>query len=307
MTQFLLDGLFFWLTSQVLTALSWLLDLVTSTFFASPDVTVLPQVTTLSTRATAVTDAVFVLAILVAGILAMTHGSFQIRYAAKDLVPRLVVAFILSRFGLVLCHGLIEVANAVTVAMVGQAATGPRVVIYVREQLLDAMIDPTVQVFAALISVIIVVLFFQLLLSWFARVAVLLVLAGVAPLALACYALPQTQPVVDLWWRALLGALVTPALQGVVFSAGVDLLLTGPGTVTHLMGVALPPGSPTSIIVNLFLVVCLLFVTVRIPKLVARHVLNRGSSTSSAGLVLRALVLQTVTRKIPVGLRKLAR
>ena len=38
------------------------------------------------------------------------------------------------------------------------------------------------------------VLFYLLLVSWFARVAVLIVLAGIAPVALACYSLPQTQP-----------------------------------------------------------------------------------------------------------------
>jgi hypothetical protein len=254
----------------------------------------------LADRSALVVDTLFVLAVIAAGAIGMTHGGFQIRYAVKDLIPRLVVGFVASAFATQICAGVIQVANAITTAMVGQAASGPRVIRFVADRLAHATWDPAVRPLMVVIGLLIVVLFFQLLFSWFARVATLLVLAGTAPIALACYALPHTQPVADLWWRALLGVLATPLLQGVAFSTGVDLLLDPSGNFAIAAG--LPVGSDT---LNLFLIACLLVVTVRIPRMVARYVAQGGRGMSTAGVLLRAVVIQTVTRHVPIpGLRR---
>jgi hypothetical protein len=301
--DWLLDGVFGWLAERVQAALSWFVAFLTSTFFVSPDVTVFPQVQALADRSAMVVNAAFVLAVVTVGAIGMSHGGFQIRYQVKDLAPRLVFASVASAFATQLCAGVVQLANAVTVAMVGQTASGPRVITFVADRLTHASWDPMVRPILVVIALIIVVLFFQLIFSWFARIATLLVVAGTAPLALACYALPQTQPVADLWWRALGGALITPLLQGVVFSVGVDLLLD-PG---HNLAVS--AGLPVeSDVLNLFLIACLLMITVRIPKLVARYVTSSGRSMSSAGVLLRAVVLQVVTRRLPArGLSRLVR
>jgi hypothetical protein len=300
MTDWLLDGIFGWLADRLTAALGWLLDFLTSTFFTSPDVTVFPQVQTMATRSALVVDACFVLAVIAAGAIGMTHGGFQIRYAVKDLIPRLVVGLIASAFATQVCAGVIQVANAITTVMVGQAASGPRVVRFVADRLAHGTWDPTVRPLMVVIGLLIVVLLFQLLFSWFARVATLLVLAGTAPIALGCYGLPHTQPVADLWWRALLGVLATPLLQGVAFSTGVDLLLDPSGNFAIAAG--LPVGSDA---LNLFLIACLLVVTVRIPRLVARYLAQGGRGMSTAGVLLRAVVIQTVTRHVPIpGLRR---
>jgi hypothetical protein len=298
-----LDGVFGWLADRLVAALGWLLGFLTSTFFTSPDVTVFPQVQTLADRSALVVDACFILAVIAAGLLGMTHGSFQIRYAVKDLIPRLVFAFIASAFATQVCSGVIGLANAVTTALVGSAASGPRVLRFVADRLAHATWDPTVRPIMVIIGLLIVVLFFQLLFSWFARIATLLILAGTAPIALACYALPHTQPVADLWWRTLLAVLATPLLQGVAFSVGVDLILDPARNLATSAG--LPVGSDA---VNLFLIACLLVVTVRIPRLVARYAAQGGRGMTTAGVLLRAVVIQTVTRRVPIpGLRRLGR
>jgi len=64
--------------------------------------------------------------VIAAGVIAMTHGSVQIQYELKDLIPRLVFAFVTSNFGVQACSALIELANAVTVAMIGRTASGRR-------------------------------------------------------------------------------------------------------------------------------------------------------------------------------------
>jgi len=302
MANWLLDGILTWLADRIQGALGWLVEFLTSTFFTTPDVTVFPQVQALAGRSALIVQALFGLAVVAAGAIAMTHGSVQIRYELKDLLPRLVFAFIASAFGTHLCAGLIQVANALTAAMIGPVTTGPDVIRYVKEQITSALLVPGSMVIALIIGLLIVVLFFQLIFSWLARIMTLLVIAATAPLALACYALPQTQPVADVWWRALLSALVIPMLQGVSFSAGVDLLLNP----DHTLPVSL--GLPASNVLNLLMVTCILMITVRIPRFVARFAAQGGRSMSPLGVVVRAVVLQSVTRNLPIpGVRRVLR
>jgi hypothetical protein len=247
-----------------------------------------------------VVNAAFVLAIIAAGAVAMTHGTFQIRYQAKDLLPRLVVGFVASNFGVELCRMLIETANALTVAMVGQTASGPQVIEFVKARIAGALQSPSSAVLAVVIGLIIVVLVYLLLVGWFVRIATLIVLAGIAPVALACYALPHTQAAAGLWWRSLLGCLATPLLQATFFTTGVNLILDPRHNLQILLGL---PGGASTDVFNLFIAACLLMVTVRIPKLVARYV-SRSGQTSTAGLVLRAAVVQSVTRHLRIPVRR---
>ncbi|WP_313865328.1 conjugal transfer protein TrbL family protein [Mycobacterium sp.] len=274
-----------------------LVSFLTATFFTSPDVTVFPQVQLLAGRSAVVVNAAFALAIIVAGAIGMTHGTFQIRYEVKDLIPRLVFAFVISNFGVELCRLLIETVNALTAAMVGETASGPQVITFVKVRLVSALTSPAAALLAVVIGLIIVVLFYMLLVGWFARIAALIVLAGIAPIALVCYCLPQTQAVAQLWWRALLGCLATPLLQAVFFSTGVDLLLDPRYNALILMG--LPWGTSTDVF-NLVVAACLLGITVRIPKLVSRYVTRSGTQMSTTGVVLRAVVIQSITRRLRI-------
>ncbi len=84
-------------------------------------------------------------------------------------------------------------------------------------------------------------------------------------------------------------------MQAVAFSAGIDLL-TGPeSNLPILLGL---PGSDT---VNLLLVIGVLWVTVKIPAMMRRYVTRKGSP-NLGGVLLRAVVIQGVTRRMP-GLR----
>src|SRR4029453_8112503 len=74
MTDWLYNGLIEWLAEQVQGMLGGLVSLLTGTFFTSPDVTVFPQVQTVVARSIVVVNAAFVLAIIAAGAIAMTHA-----------------------------------------------------------------------------------------------------------------------------------------------------------------------------------------------------------------------------------------
>ncbi|HEU5110289.1 MAG TPA: hypothetical protein VFT95_17245 [Micromonosporaceae bacterium] len=128
MVDGLMDSLVAWLGDRVGDLLGGLLTFRTAHIFVSPDVTVLPQVRAIAGRSAVAVDACYGLAILTAGIAVMASGSVEVRYGVKELVPRLVVGFVMANFALPLCSALIEVANAVTVAMIGPAAPTGRAV-----------------------------------------------------------------------------------------------------------------------------------------------------------------------------------
>jgi hypothetical protein len=298
MADWLMDGVLGWLAERVEGLLGGLVAFLTATVFTSPDVTVFPQVQLLAGRSALVVSTGFVLAIIVAGAVAMTHGSVQTQYGVRELLPRLVFGFVISHFGAQLCQLLITTANALTRAMVAETAAGPEAAEYVRARIAAASGDPTAGVLAVVIGLLIVVLMYTLLASWIVRIGVLIVLAAIAPVALACYCLPYTQPAAQLWWRTLLACLATPILQAVSFTSGINLLLDPEGNLPVLIG--LGPGVPSMDMFNLFVILCLLWLTVRIPRLMSRWVTRQGGPTSVAGVVLRAVVIQSATRRLPI-------
>ncbi|MER7471246.1 conjugal transfer protein TrbL family protein [Micromonospora sp. NPDC000018] len=294
MVDWLMNGLVSWLAEKVTDLLGGLLAFLASSIFISPDVTVLPQVTSIADKSALVVNACFILAIVAVGIAAMVGDSVEMRYGIKELVPRLVVGFVLSAFAVPLTSVLIDIANALTVSMTGTSAPTTEAVTFVRARIASAMTDESAALLMAIIGLLIVVLMFMLVGSWLARIGVLIILAGVAPVALACYATPWTQGAAQLWWRTLLGCLATPTLQAVAFSAGINLLIDPGSNLPILLGL---PGSDA---MNLMLVIVVLWVTVKIPGMMRRYV-ARGGSSNVGGMLLRAVFVQGVTRRVPLG------
>jgi hypothetical protein len=294
MVNWLMDGLVGWLAERLQDLLGGLLAYLTSGMFLSPDVTVLPQVQTIAGKSALVVSSCFILAIIAVGIATMVGGTVEMRYGIKDLVPRLIVGAIASNFAIPLCAALIDVANALTVSMVGTAAPTTEAVTMARTHVVAALSDPGNALVALIIGLLIVGLMFTLVTGWIVRVGVLVILAGIAPVALACYATPWTQGAAQLWWRTLLGCLGTATLQAIAFSTGIQLLTDPDASLPVLLGL---PGSD---ILNLLLVAVLLWVTIKIPGMMSRFVTRKGGA-NMGGILLRAVLIQTVTRKIPFG------
>jgi hypothetical protein len=293
MTDWLMDGLVSWLADKVVDLLSGLLALLASSLFVSPDVTVLPQVTSIADKSALVVNACFILAIIAVGVATMTGDSIQMRYGIKELIPRLVVGFVLSAFSVPLTGELISIANALTVSMTGTTAPTTETITFVKARITAALSDEGSALLVAIVGLLIVVLMFMLVGTWLTRIGVLLILAGVAPVALACYATPWTQGAADLWWRTLLGCLATPVLQAVGFSTGIDLLIGPDANLPILLGL---PGSDT---LNLLLVAGVLWVTVKIPSMMSRFVTRKGSP-NIGGVLIRAVFIQGITRRVPL-------
>ena len=302
---FMLDGILDWSAGQILQVLNALITAITHALLITPDVTSLPQVQALTGRSVAVVDTCFVLVFVAAGVLTMTAGGDDRgRYTVKDLLPRLVVGFVTAHFSQLIAGRLIELANALTGALTASDLDSEGALGAVRTQLTAAR-DTVAGLLFVVCAALIVVLLAATACSLIVRFAMALVLTCIAPLALACHALPQTDPAARLWWRSYLGVLAVPLVQGFFLVAGQWMLLD-PHRMLPLLGL---PGEPGGVL-NLFVVMVLLWTCVRVPGLMRRVVSAGGRSPNLLGMVVRVVVVQQLGRAIPGlgrGVRAVAR
>src|SRR5207237_4582046 len=87
--------------------------------FATPSFDRIPEVEELWTLVRNIADALLVLAVIAAGVLVMASGTFSSRYAAKLLVPRVVLAAVAANASLVIVGALIQLANGMVQGLVG--------------------------------------------------------------------------------------------------------------------------------------------------------------------------------------------
>jgi len=299
MFDWFFDAVVSWLAGFAAAAVQRTWDLLAATALVNPDVTGLPQVATISGRTQVAANAIYVLVILAAGVLVMTHETVQIRYGIGELAPRLVIGLIAANLAMPLCSGLISVGNAFTGALTDGPVAGPdaaQQVVRIASAALNTGGGPT-RLLIVVIVLLILVLTVMLLLTWMVRLGVLVVLAGIAPAALACHGLPQLDGVAHLWWRSMLATLGTVTLQAFTLHTGLSVFLA-PDANLAALGL---PGDPTGV-VNLFIVVCLLWTTVKIPSLMARYATHHGGRTPGAYLV-RAVLVQQLARAARLPLR----
>jgi hypothetical protein len=300
--DWMMNQLIAWLAGFVLDALTALVDVLRHTAFFTPNVTDLPQVRAIWSQNMAVVNACYILAVLAAGVVAMTHETVQVRYAVKDLAPRLVFAAVAANFSLDWCSRIYEAANALTSALTAQPVAGPSALDQVRGQVAAALANPAVGALSAIVAVLVVVLVWMLMFTWIVRTGVLLVLTAAAPGALACHCLPQLDGVARLWWRTLFGTLGVQVLQALTLHTGVRVFLDPDANIPALLGM----GGGGAL--NLAVLVALLWTCIRIPGLMRRHVLRGGNPAGIGAYLIRVVLVQQLARgALPRGARLAAR
>ncbi|WP_346535502.1 hypothetical protein [Micromonospora sp. DPT] len=293
---FLLDQILDWLAAAILATLDALFAVISSVLLVTPNVTALPQVQALTGRSVFVVDTVFVLAFLAAGVLTMTAGGGEeSRYTIKDLLPRLIVGFVAAHFSQLWCGMLIDLANALTAALTTPEGGSDGALRAIKTHI-TAGRDETAALLFVVCVAIIAVLLAGTAFSVIVRFAVVLVLTAAAPLALACHALPQTDPVARLWWKSYAGVLAVPVVQGFTLYAG-QWMLTDPDHLLPVLGLPVDPGG----VINLFVVMVMLWTTLRVPTLMRRYVAtgDSGRGANMLGGAVRVIVVQQVTRSVP--------
>jgi hypothetical protein len=287
-----MDGIVSWLLEFILDTFTTVLRIIENGLLSTPDVTALPQVKALTDRSVWVVDTLFVLVFTAAAAITMTAGSNErARYEVKDLIPRAVVGFIAAHFSPLFISQAIEVTNAFigafSVDRLDQSGALPAITRLVR----GAGSSSAAPLLAAILIAVITVLMVSTAFGLLTRIAILLVLSAIAPIALALHALPQTDGLARLWWRTLGGCLLTPALQAFCLQAGAWMLLD-PTNTLPLLGIR---GDPFAL-ANLLVVIMLLYLTVKVPTLVKKYLMRGAPTTNIFAGAMKTAVVQNAAR-----------
>ncbi|MFC6879654.1 hypothetical protein [Actinomadura yumaensis] len=217
-----------------------------------------------------IADTSFVLLVTVAGVLLMAGQTFAGETSPSQVIPRLIVAFIAMNTSLIWIGYGIRFANGLATAILanGTDKIDPDQAGRVLAEGIEASIN-TGGAFYTIVSLITVTLAAILLFGYVMRLAIIMVLVGLAPVALMFHALALTDGLARLWWRGITGTLAIQVCQSFVFISALRLLLSQHSDNNHFF-----LGVPTeqAELVDLLLVIALLYMLIRIPRWVARTV-----------------------------------
>jgi hypothetical protein len=276
-----------WFAGLVSSAINPLFGLLGRTLLSTPQVGNFSTVRSLWTGSLVIADTCYVLLVLLGGILVMSHQTVQTSYAIKDIAPRLVVGLVAANLSLLVAGKAIAFANGMSAALAGQglnpAAAGAMMRSLVERTLTES------GMFFVLLALFAVLLVLALALIFVARLMLTIVLIAMAPLALACHALPQTEGFAFWWWRAFAGILAIESAQALVLVAAMRVFLTQ-GWTNLILGGA---GGVTSGAFDAVQLICLLYILIRIPFWISRRVWSGGRSPlrSAARFVVATAVL----------------
>jgi len=304
MVNWLMEQLLEWLTNMTLGFLDFALVLLTNLAWYVPDVTALPYARVIWGQNMTIANTVYILLVVGAGVVAMTYDSFQTRYGVKELLPRLVLGAVAANFSFGLLGLILRFADGLVQAIVGAPLGDADTREVIEFHVSSALVSPANAVLSLVLALMAVVLLIVLSAQWYVRLGVLLVLAMVAPLALASYALPGLDQAAGLWWRTLGGTLATQALQALMIVGGLRVFLDPDSqrVIPQLInGQVAAAGDPT----NLLIMIVILWVTFKTPSMVRRWVLRGGGGGGARIAVV--LLAQQLTRGMSRGRGRVAR
>lgn len=278
-----------WFYDLVSSALSPMLDLLGRSVLVSPDLTGPGRTRELWGTSLGIANAAFVILVLVGGAIVMGHETVQSRYALKDIAPRLVFGFLAANMSLVVAGQCIGLANSLSRAFLGERAD-PEAATAGMKRLALAPLESG-GIFIVLLGLVVAVLAVVLVGTYVFRVCTLVVLISAAPLFLATHALPQTEGLARLWWRAFGGCLGIQVAQSLVLVTALRVLFD----TDNRAAVGLHGGN----VMDLVVVGCLLYVMVRIPSWIGRMVMSggRGVVATVRNVVVTTSIVRSAARR----------
>ncbi len=281
-----------WFRSLVTDALDPVLTLLGHTLLATPNVTAQSRVGGLWRMAEGIADAFLVLFVLAGGAIVMGHETLQTRTALRDVLPRIVVAAIAVNASLGLAGLAISVADSLSAALIGQGVDAANAAVVLRQLVLGSLASGGI--FVVLLGGVVAVLAVVLLATYVVRLTLVILLVVAAPICLVCHALPQTEGLAKLWWRAFSGALAVQVAQSLVLITALRVFLATGGPAN--LGIASVGG-----VVDLLVSACLCWVLVKIPGWVSRVVFSGSRGRGGIGRVVRDVIIYKGAKALAAG------
>lgn len=261
-------------------ALNPLLDLLGRTLLTTPMPEELPRAGELWEQSRQFSVAASVLLVMIAGIIVMGYETVQFRHSLKEIAPRIVIAFLGANLSLLLTTKAIVFANAASASALGSGLDPDIAAEALSDLLLGSLLNRGA--FLVVIGLGAAVMLIVLLILYVVRVALTLILVVAAPLAIICYALPQTEGVARWWCRAFAGVLAIQLGQSLTLIVFLRVFFDGDNFT--IFGGATADG-----LINLLVCMALFYVLIKIPFWIGAQV-RSGSSRSFVGGLVRGMI-----------------
>jgi hypothetical protein len=275
-----------WFAGLVSSAVNPVLAVIGQDLLSTPQPGSFPAVAGMWGTSLAIADAAYVLLVLAGGIVVMGYETVQSSTSAKEIAPRLVLGLAAANLSLIFISRAVSLANGLAAALAGQGAS---------PQAAGAALAGTIRtsvstggIFIILLALVAVILALVLAITYVLRLMAVILLTAAAPLALACYALPQTAWAARWWWRAMTAVLVIPAAQALVLTAAVRVFFT-----TGWAG-------PGRYLLHMLITICLLYILLRIPFWIARPALTPFGGSPVRRAARFAFTAAVLSRVAPV-------
>ncbi|QFZ18505.1 hypothetical protein [Saccharothrix syringae] len=267
-------------------SLNVLLGWLGGTLLSTPTPADLPRVGEIWEQSRLFAVALYSLLVVLAGVVLMGHESVQARHSVREIAPRVVVGFLAANLSLLVGDHAIRLANAATLAVLGDGPDPQGSGQAVTELFVSLVSGALVSggLFAGVLSVVLTVLLVALLVGYVVRVALTVILLAGAPLAVMWHGLPQTEGLAHWFWRAGARVLGIQVGQSLALICAVKVFLHPGGF--RFFGAPTPDG-----LVNLVVLIALVWILVKIPGWVMRQVRIGGGQRSFVGGLARAFVL----------------
>jgi hypothetical protein len=195
-----------WFKNLVTSAINPVFGLLGKSLLATPQLDQTGEVQSLWTGSLVVANACIALLVVAGGLTLMGYQSVQTSYTVKDIAPRMVVGVVLANVSLLLAGKAIGFANGLSSALLSPGVNPSQAARTLSAAITHAIDPSNAVMFVILVAIGAVVLGLILALIYVVRIMLTILLIGAAPLALVCHALPQTEGLAKLWWRAFTGA-----------------------------------------------------------------------------------------------------
>lgn len=272
-----------WFTHLVESATKPVFAMLGSTVLATPelDAPEMARAKQLWELSRTIANTCFVLLVTVAGVMLMVGQALPGGISARELLPRLVWAFLAANLSLIAIKYAITLANGLSQAFLADGAgrIDPELVFdAIKKAVLAGIVLKGV--FFAIVALVVVVLAVGVLFTYIVRIALTMVVIVAAPVALILHALPMTEGLARLWWRAFTGLLAIQMCQSLVLVTALQLMFSDNPADDDSFWIP-----STADMTDLLMAICLLFVLLKIPGWVARTIWQASKPRTISRLV----------------------
>jgi len=250
-----------WLVSVAQSALDLAFGAIQNLLTLTPRFDQVPEVEQLWNLTRGIADAFLVLIALVGGILLMVSSAVGTRYTIKLIVSRLVLAALLANLSLSAFGMAVDVNNALNAAFLGDTLRNHSFLLGLQGRLVQVGVQGPV---FAVLTLIAALLLLALVVIYVARSAVLILALIASPLAIICYALPQTEGVSWSWWRLTAATFLLQPVNALILG------IAGRVFFSSQIGWGL---DPASLLLGPLVAIVLLYLLIRTPWWIYHHMI----------------------------------